>query len=231
MAGTSHIETERKFLLANDAWKSGVTEKIEMCAGYLNNNPDNAVSVRFNGNAAFICLQGPGGAFDVMANPTMAIRIRDLLQEQPNAAVRVRTENDQAYLILKGKEIEGDPLSRPELDVPIELGLANSILNALCAPEQVVSKTRHLVPVDGAIWEVDVFHGRNAGLVVAEIEIPSKDTAVTLPDWIGAEVSLDKRYSNLALSRHPYAEWSQDAGNLHHGSALHKTGRTAKPAK
>lgn len=229
MAGQNHIETERKFLLASDGWKDGVTGKIEMCAGYLNNNPDNAASVRFDGNAAFICLQGPGGAFDVMANPLMAIRIRDLLQEQPGAAVRVRTENDQAYLILKGKEIDDDPLSRPELDVPIELGLANKILSALCAPEQIVSKTRHLVPVSGMIWEVDVFHGRNAGLIVAEIEIPTKDTAVALPDWIGVEVSLDKRYSNLALSRHPYAEWARDAGNFNPGSA-HKTGSGTKPA-
>lgn len=230
MAAHNHIETERKFLLANDDWRSGVVDKIEMRAGYLNNDPQNSISIRFNGNAAFINLQGAHGSFDIMANPEMAVRIRNLLQEQPNAAVRVRTENDTAYLIVKGKEIDGDPLSRPELDVVVNLNLANEILSALCVPEQVVSKTRHLVPVGDMTWEVDVFHGRNAGLVVAEIEIPSKDTTIVPPSWVGAEVSLDKRYSNLALSLRPFTKWDQGAENFNSGSALYKTARALKNA-
>jgi adenylate cyclase len=56
---------------------------------------------------------------------------------------------------------------------------------------------------------VDVFEGDNAGLVVAEVELDSEDEVIHLPDWIGAEISHDKRYYNAALSALPFTRWTR----------------------
>jgi len=72
----------------------------------------------------------------------------------------------------------------------------------------LVDKRRHLVKVGGHLWEVDEFLGDNAGLVVAEIELADADETFRRPDWLGAEVTDESRYYNLALASHPYSQWS-----------------------
>jgi len=71
---------------------------------------------------------------------------------------------------------------------------------AMAAPH-VVEKRRHIVPFGGLTWEVDVFEGRHAGLVMAEVELQSEDQRVELPAWVGREVTDDDRYFNASLSR------------------------------
>jgi CYTH domain-containing protein len=56
---------------------------------------------------------------------------------------------------------------------------------------------------------VDVFEGANTGLVVAEIELESESEEFSLPDWIGKEISADKRYYNAALTHAPYSTWTK----------------------
>ena len=58
------------------------------------------------------------------------------------------------------------------------------------------------------VWEIDVFHGDNEGLIVAEVELEAVDQEVALPDWIGAEVSADPRYFNSSLVAHPFSSWA-----------------------
>lgn len=72
----------------------------------------------------------------------------------------------------------------------------------------LIDKRRHLVEYAGHVWEVDEFLGDNAGLVVAEVELEHADEALQLPDWIGAEVTDDARYYNLALASQPFSQWS-----------------------
>src|SRR5262245_32311104 len=71
----------------------------------------------------------------------------------------------------------------------------------------VIVKTRHIVPVGELAWEVDVFEGENAGLVVAEIELDRADRPFERPPWIGAEVTDDRRYYNADLARFPFKQW------------------------
>ena len=77
---------------------------------------------------------------------------------------------------------------------------------AMCAPP-LIDKTRHIAMHDGMKWEVDVFHGENEGLRVAEVELESEDQVISLPDWAGQEVSEDPRYYNSHLSREPFSVW------------------------
>jgi adenylate cyclase len=72
----------------------------------------------------------------------------------------------------------------------------------------VIDKVRHLVPVGGHVWEVDVFAGENAPLVMAEVELADGDEAFVRPGWAGIEVSDDQRYFNVNLARSPYSTWA-----------------------
>ena len=125
------------------------------------------------------------------------------LSLDPNKTVRIRTAGIQGFLTIKGKT-EG--ARRLEYEYEIPLAEAQELL-ALCdAP--LVEKTRYVENYAGHAWEVDVFHGANAGLIVAEIELASETEAFALPPWIGAEVTGLKRYYNAALIAHPYGVWS-----------------------
>ena len=71
----------------------------------------------------------------------------------------------------------------------------------------LIEKTRHYIEHEGHTWEVDEFHGKNNGLIVAEIELESEDEKFEIPDWVGAEVTQDDRYYNMNLAIHPFTSW------------------------
>ncbi|MCX7032697.1 MAG: CYTH domain-containing protein [Arenimonas sp.] len=126
--------------------------------------------------------------------------LRDARQ---NASVRVRIAGDQAFLNLKSRE---PGPSRQEFDYPIPVVDAEALLR-LCVGG-LIDKVRHYIPQDGLTWEVDQFGGDNAGLVVAELELPAVDTVFARPDWLGREVTDEQRFYNLALAERPYSRWS-----------------------
>ena len=71
----------------------------------------------------------------------------------------------------------------------------------------VIAKVRYQVRHTDHLWDLDVFSGANAGLVLAEIELERADERFALPPWAGAEVTADPRYSNANLARHPFKDW------------------------
>ena len=119
--------------------------------------------------------------------------------------VRVRATEVTGYLTIKGIT-EG--LTRDEFEYEIPLADALALLQLCERP--AIEKKRYIVPNGAHVWEVDVFEGVNAGLVVAEIELGSEDEAFDKPNWLGNEVSGDRKYSNSALSLHPFKDWSND---------------------
>lgn len=126
------------------------------------------------------------------------------LTRDKDRTVRVRITGDAAYITIKGKRVGA---SSPEFEYEIPKDDAHALLK-LCLPG-VIEKTRHHVPHEGHLWEVDIFHGENKGLVMAEIELKSEDETFALPVWAGAEVTADGRYTNAALSTTPYASWAK----------------------
>lgn len=121
------------------------------------------------------------------------------------ASVRVRIQGEEAYLNIKSRELGH---TRQEFEYPVPVSEARELL-ALCVGG-LIDKRRHLVCHDGKLWEVDEFLGENAGLVVAEVELESADQAFAKPEWVGAEVTDELRYYNLALASRPYAQWSTE---------------------
>lgn len=125
------------------------------------------------------------------------------LASEPRRTVRVRIAGEQAFLTIKGAS-EG--ISRSEYEYPIPLDHANEMLDHLC-DRPLIEKTRHKIPYGGWLWEVDEFWGDNEGLIMAEVELPDDRQEVTLPVWIGEEVSHDPRYYNSSLAKNPYKRW------------------------
>jgi adenylate cyclase len=117
--------------------------------------------------------------------------------------VRVRIMGDQAFLTLKASFTA---VTRAEYEYTIPPEDAREMLELLC-PGHKIEKTRYSLAHADKEWVVDVFHGQNQGLVLAEIELTSEDEAVERPAWIDREVTSDARYHNSNLACHPFFEW------------------------
>lgn len=125
------------------------------------------------------------------------------LTDGGTAVVRARVRGDRGYLTVKGMTTG---VTRAEYEYEIPADDARAMLDTL-AQGPVIDKVRHLIPVAGHTWELDVFAGANDGLVMAEIELRSAEEPFERPAWAGAEVSDDARYFNVNLASHPYREW------------------------
>lgn len=117
--------------------------------------------------------------------------------------VRVRIAGNTAFITIKGLT---ENISRLEFEYPIPLADAAALLDRLCQ-RPLVEKTRYQQRVGDHDWSVDVFHGDNDGLILAEIELSSETETFQRPSWIGQEVSEDPRYYNANLSTHPFRAW------------------------
>ncbi len=120
--------------------------------------------------------------------------------------VRVRIAADKGYLTIKGPSVEGK-IGHAEYEYEIPLSDANDLFNHLCEPGKI-EKTRYNIRYENHIWEVDVFHGDNEGLIIAEVEMQSEDEIVALPSWVGEEVTGRSEYANAMLARNPYKNWN-----------------------
>lgn len=118
------------------------------------------------------------------------------LSVDPVRIVRLRIADGKSYLTVKGAPPKGK-ISRDEWEIGIPVETANEILG-ICLPG-VIIKTRYIVPAGNHTFEVDEFHGKNEGLVVAEIELTSEDEGFERPDWLGIEVTGRPEYQNSNL--------------------------------
>lgn len=120
------------------------------------------------------------------------------------ATVRVRTRDDKAYLTIKGKSVNGG-ITRYEFEKEITPEEALHLLE-LCKGG-VIDKRRYLVKSGEHVFEVDEFYGDNEGLVIAEVELEREDESYEKPDFIGREVTGDRRFYNSHLLRYPFNLW------------------------
>lgn len=129
--------------------------------------------------------------------------VQAYLSIDPNPTVRIRIAGEKAFLTIKGRS---ETISRPEFEYEIPVDEAQEMMNlAISSP---VEKIRYKIMHEGFSWEVDVFLGKNEGLVIAELELESENQTFPRPDWLLAEVSGDRRYYNSFLSEHPFLEWT-----------------------
>lgn len=123
--------------------------------------------------------------------------------------VRVRIRGDKGYLTIKGPSgLAG--LTRYEFDTEIPLDDARDLMQ-ICEPG-IIDKTRFLVksPDGRHVWEIDEFNGDNEGLVLAEVELSSEDEHFLKPDFVGREVTGDRRFYNSHMRNYPYKLWKEE---------------------
>lgn len=127
------------------------------------------------------------------------------LSKDKERTVRLRIVGDEAFITIKGRPPTEDSIETPEFEYAIPKKDAEEMMKF--ALPGAIEKTRHYVEHMGHTWEVDVFKGKNAGLVVAEIELAHGGESFARPPWLGEEVTFDPRYKNANLSENPYSEW------------------------
>jgi len=124
--------------------------------------------------------------------------VQGYLSTKKGPTVRVRTVDDvDAYITIKGKKLGS---MAPEYEYPIPIQDARELL-IICGPVFLTKDRYELPGPDGRIWELDVFTGRHAGLMIAELELNYTGQAYTRPWWLGPEVTSDKHMGNGSLAR------------------------------
>lgn len=116
------------------------------------------------------------------------------LSTDPDSTVRIRIKAECAFITVKSRN-HGAIRNEWEYEIP------------LCDAEEIMAqcklscldKTRYIVPFNGHEWEVDEFHGRLSGLVIAEIELANECETFDKPSFIGEEVTSDPTYYNSSL--------------------------------
>ncbi|MDR3653052.1 MAG: CYTH domain-containing protein [Paludibacter sp.] len=132
--------------------------------------------------------------------------VQGYLSSATGRTVRIRIKGDKGYITIKGKSNESG-LSRYEWEKEIPLNEAEELLQ-LCEPG-AIDKTRYEIPVGKHTFEVDEFYGENSGLILAEIELENENENFIKPDWLGEEVTGDRRYYNSSLTKNPYKNWGK----------------------
>jgi CYTH domain-containing protein len=141
---------------------------------------------------------------DVWKPPESGVLYRQgYLSSAKERVVRVRIAGEQAFLTIKG---QAHGITRLEFEYAIPKVDAATMLDLLCE-RPLIEKTRYRQPFAARTWEIDVFHGDNAGLVVAELEVADESDQFELPPWLGREVSGDARYFNSILVTNPFKNW------------------------
>jgi len=130
--------------------------------------------------------------------------IQGYLNSDPERTVRVRIKEDKAFMTVKGIS-NATGMSRFEWEKEIPVDEAEKLL--LLCEKGVIDKNRFEVKSGAHTYEVDEFYGENEGLVMAEIELQSETEYFEKPNWLGKEVTNDKRYYNSYISKNPYKTW------------------------
>lgn len=122
--------------------------------------------------------------------------IQAYLSVDPDKTIRIRIADGEAFLTIKGRPEQGY-FTRKEWEFPIPVEDASEMMK-ICIPGRIV-KTRYLVPCGKHTFEVDEFHDKNEGLIIAELELATEDEHFDTPEWLGKEVTGNPQYSNSRL--------------------------------
>ncbi len=123
--------------------------------------------------------------------------VQGYLCKEPGKTIRVRIRDTRAFLTIKSSRLR-EGLAKFEWEREIDLADARELMQ-ICLPG-AISKTRYIIPTNNdRKWEVDVFHGRLDGLVLAELELGDEHETFDRPEWLGEEVTGQPQYYNANM--------------------------------
>lgn len=132
--------------------------------------------------------------WELVGKPKPKRIVQAYLVRLPEKTIRVRIKDEKGFLTIKGPTVG---ISRSEFEYEIPLNEANELIEQFA--DKTIEKYRFEITVGNHLWEVDEFHGKLEGLMIAEIELTSEDEAFEKPDWVTEDVSLDQQYFNSNL--------------------------------
>ena len=132
--------------------------------------------------------------WELVSKPKPKRIVQAYLVRLPEKTIRVRIKDEKGFLTIKGPTVG---ISRSEFEYEIPLNEANELIEQFA--DKIIEKYRYEIAVGNHLWEVDEFHGKLEGLMIAEIELTSEDEAFGKPDWVTEDVSLDQQYFNSNL--------------------------------
>ena len=132
--------------------------------------------------------------WDAVIKPSPKKIVQAYLVSTAEKTIRIRIKGDQGFITIKGPT---KGISRSEFEYEIPLIDAEALISQFA--EKVINKERYEIYFDEKLWEIDVFHGKLEGLILAEIELESEDETFSVPEWIGKEVSHDVEYYKARL--------------------------------
>lgn len=111
--------------------------------------------------------------------------------------VRIRRQDEEYYLTYKSKGL----MIREEYNLPLTAESYAHLKTKIDG--HLISKRRYLIPFAPYTIELDIFTSPEKGLVLAEVEFPSEEAALSFraPDWFGEDVTNSSRYHNSNLSK------------------------------
>ena len=132
--------------------------------------------------------------WDLVEKPKPKKIIQAYLFRSPEKTIRVRTKGNKGFLTIKGKTTG---ISRSEFEYEIPLKEAEQLISEFA--DKVILKNRYEIKVGDHLWEIDEFHGKLDGLLIAEIELTSENEYFVKPIWALEDVSTDINYFNAKL--------------------------------
>jgi adenylate cyclase len=132
--------------------------------------------------------------WNLIEKPEPTLIVQSYLSKNPDCTIRVRIKGKKGFLTIKGKTIG---ISRTEFEYEIPLEDAKQIIESFA--EKTISKFRYEIQIENHLWEVDVFHGKLDGLIIAEIELSDENELFAKPDWVFEDVSDNLEYYNSKL--------------------------------
>lgn len=132
--------------------------------------------------------------WEEIEKPKPHLIVQGYIHSTKDNTVRVRIKGKKGFLTIKGKT-EG--ISRSEFEYEIPLNDAEELIKNF-TPRHL-RKERYDIKFAGKKWEVDVFHDKLEGLIIAELEVQSLEETFNLPDWVTKDVSNDPAYFNAVL--------------------------------
>ena len=198
-----HIETERKFLVLNDSFKQSAVKALRIKQGYIAHDGGNTVRIRICDNKGILTIKGP--SHDGMSRSEWEKEIP--LQDAEDLLTLCHAGLiDKTRYIVPAQDHPSVILSPDHPSVILSPDHPSVILSP-DHPSVILSPDPKGRTEESLFFEVDEFYADNQGLIMAEIELPNPDYPFPKPEWLGQEVTGDKRYYNSYLTRIPYTKW------------------------
>lgn len=132
--------------------------------------------------------------WELVSKPKPKRIVQAYLVRLPEKTIRVRLKDEKGFLTIKGPTVG---ISRSEFEFEIPLNEAIELIEQFA--DKIIEKYRFEIAVGNHLWEVDEFHGKLEGLMIAEIELTSENEYFVKPKWALEDVSMDQQYFNSNL--------------------------------